>query len=77
MKEKIIFRIKGTDGQEIAIERHGFVNLIFGDVKTDFGAQCMTIMFPNKLLTDLTFPVDGFLNSESILVTISRAQSLY
>ena len=36
----------------------------------------MTLHFPNKLLTDLTVPVDGRLNPESLLVIISRAQSL-
>ena len=52
------------------------MNLIHADVKTDFGAQCMTVRYPDKLLTDLTFPANGLLNPESLLVIISTAQSL-
>ena len=36
----------------------------------------MTLRFRNKLLTDLTFPSDGRLNPDSLLVVVSRAQSL-
>ena len=36
----------------------------------------MTLHFRNKLLTDLTFPADGRLNPDSLLVVVSRAQSL-
>lgn len=73
MKDRVVFQIKRTDRSEISIERHGFVNLIYEDAKTDFGAQCMTVRYPNKLLTDLTFSADGLLNPESLLVVISRA----
>ena len=72
----MVFTIKRNDDTEVQVERHGFINLISADVKTDYGAQCMTLHFSNKLLTDLTFPADGLLNPESLLVIISRAQSL-
>ena len=63
------------DATEVQVERHGFVSLIYADVKTDYGARCMTLHLRNKLLTDLTFPA-GRLNPDSLLVVVSRAQSL-
>ena len=76
MKERMVFTIKRNDATEVQVECHGFVSLISADVKTDNGAQCMTLHFPNKLLTDLTFPADVRLNPESLLVIISRVQTL-
>ena len=76
MKERMVFTIKRNDATEVQVERHGFVSLIYADVKTDYGNRCMTLHFPNKLLTDLTFPADGRLNPESLLVIVSRARSL-
>ena len=76
MKELMVFTIKRNKATEVQVELHGFVSLIYADVKTDYGAQCMALHFPNKLLTDLTLPADGRLNPECLLVIISRAQSL-
>ena len=72
----MVFTIKRNDATEVQVERYGFVSLIYADVKTDYGAQCMTLHFPNKLLTDLRLPAHGRLNPGSLLIIISRAQSL-
>ena len=36
MKERMKFTIKRNDAIEVQVERHGFVSLIYADVKTDY-----------------------------------------